>query len=149
VTVVANPLVDMTGALADLPVNILTNSDPARGLGSSIKKGVSHAKGERRGACLFVLGDQPFIRGQHLKDLIAKSKEAPESIIATAYPCGSMGVPALFPAVFFDDLLAIGDHMGAKEVIRSASGTVALAPKNDSLFDLDTPEDLAILMQIE
>jgi molybdenum cofactor cytidylyltransferase len=145
VTVIGNRAVDLTAAIGDLNINFMINPDPARGMGSTIKQAVSYAVEQSRGACLIVLGDQPFVGTAHLQRLIDTSQVHPESIIATAYPGGGAGVPALFPAVFYPDLLAIGDDYGAKEVIRSTPHHVNLTVDQKSLFDVDTPADLASL----
>jgi molybdenum cofactor cytidylyltransferase len=147
VSVVVSPMVDLSETLADLEIKLITKQNPSLGLGSSIKLAASYAKAAHLRACLFLLGDQPFIGLDHLRRLVSLSEARPQSIIATAYPQGGPGVPALFPAIFFDDLLAIQDQCGAKGVIQSDKSHVAIPTDQESLFDLDTPEDLVLLAQ--
>lgn len=147
VSVVGSPMVDLSETLANLEVNLIINQNPSRGLGSSIKLAANYAKTSHLRACLFLLGDQPFIGSDHLRRLVSLSESRPQSIIATAYPQGGAGVPALFPAIFFDDLLAIQDQGGAKGVIQSDKSHLAIPIDQESLFDLDTPEELALLAQ--
>lgn len=147
VSVVGSPMVDIAETLTDLEINLITNQNPSLGLGSSIKLAVGYAKAAQLRACLFLLGDQPFIGPDHMRRLVSLSESRPESIIATAYPKGGAGVPALFPAIYFDNLLAIQDQGGAQGVIQSDKSHLAIPIDPVSLFDLDTPEDLDFLAQ--
>jgi Uncharacterized MobA-related protein len=102
----------------DLNVDIITNHDWQNGMGSSLKKGLSHLlklQPDLNGIIVMVC-DQPAVSKIHLDKLIRPHLVNPHSIIASQYG-EAIGVPALLSADFFQPLLHLMTH-GAKKVIQ-------------------------------
>ncbi|MGZ8916547.1 MAG: nucleotidyltransferase family protein, partial [Methylobacter sp.] len=81
-------------------VSSIVNPDWQEGIASSIRAGVRALPGSA-GAALILLCDQPLINAAHMQNLLNNWQNAPACIVASQYH-HSVGVPALFPAVFFE-----------------------------------------------
>ena len=133
----------------DKSITILNNTNWNQGLGTSIAFAVKylqqfkmHTKG-----VLFVLCDQPFITVDYLKTMVSTFKQNTNQIITTSYENGKQGVPALFDASYFDELLQLKDDYGARYMLEKHHHKVeALVPPTKNM-DLDTKEDYANLYQ--
>jgi molybdenum cofactor cytidylyltransferase len=127
-------------ALAGLDVTVLTNDGWSEGIASSVRCGVRHAwDGDDRAAILLTC-DQPELRAAHLDALIAAHR-AGARVVASRY-AGVLGVPALFDASLFPDLMVLEGDVGARTVIRDAAPAAAVEWP-EGAEDVDTPEDLA------
>ncbi len=127
---------------------ILINADWQKGLGSSIALGVSTIlkdHPETRGV-LVLLPDQPLISRNHLEQIITEYDFKKGSIVATKYPEGKFGVPALFDCKYFNQLMKLSGDFGAKELIGSNLDQTLLIDPGDEIFDIDTPEDYSKLI---
>jgi len=114
-----------------LPVTIVKNPSWEKGMGSSIKVGLTAAINSE--AVLIMVCDMPFVTSQHLNNII----ETKQPIVASKY-LDTVGVPALFRKEMFNELLAIGDKEGARRII--ANHKSQIIPLGSGI-DLDTPED--------
>jgi molybdenum cofactor cytidylyltransferase len=92
------------------------------------------------GGVLFLVCDQPFIDADALRTLV-RSFEHSAGIVAAAY-AGALGVPALFAADFFPELLALEGASGARQIIRRHAARTTAVPMPAAALDLDTEEDL-------
>lgn len=120
------------------------NKNFETGLSSSIVSGVNHFKKNKLNfdGVLILLADQPAIETKYLKSIVDLFDKN-QSIIASKYG-NKLGVPAIFPKKYFEDLLLIEGDKGAKEFINHRKQEV-LSPKTTSnLFDIDTKEDLKL-----
>lgn len=108
------------------------------GLSTSIR-----AAAQAAGSCerlVLVLGDMPFIEGQHLRSLALVP-----GIAFTRYPDGSHGVPAGFPARCLARLKELPGNTGAS-AIDWHEEIKYLSPGSDlSLRDIDTQSDIVSL----
>ncbi|PPK86240.1 molybdenum cofactor cytidylyltransferase [Neolewinella xylanilytica] len=130
------------GELKALSVNVVHNSGYEEGLGSSIAAGVREilAPARRRPSRLLImLADQPSVTATFLAGLLRRS-EREASIVAAAYS-GRAGVPAVFPAHYFDVLQNLGGDAGAGQLLNGGEAPVTLIQPDVDLFDIDTPED--------
>jgi molybdenum cofactor cytidylyltransferase len=118
-------------AIETLPVTIVVNADWRRGMGSSIKAGLTAAKDSD--AVLFMVCDMPFVTSQHLDDIIGTT----HPIVASKYQ-DVVGVPALFRKEMFGELMRIEDSEGARTVIRNHKSAIIGLKSGE---DLDTPGD--------
>ena len=82
--------------------------------------------------------DQPYLTVEKLQELITKYQESKASIVATTYE-GIKGVPALFDARVFPQLLALNKDEGARKIIKHYDGTIATVNFPEGVIDLDTP----------
>src|SRR4051812_10963652 len=120
------PIVVVTGsnspeimrAIESEEIHIAANPEWKRGIGTSIRAGIQQLSAlapEIDGAVLLVC-DQPFVSAKVMSGLMQLWNGGGNPIVASAYS-GTLGVPALFAARCFDELLHLPDSSGAKPVI--------------------------------
>ncbi len=120
---------------------MVLNDDYATGMGTSIASAV-RALRHAADAILFVLVDQPFITAAHLQGIIARWSGAEHHIVATGFSA-THGPPVLLPSGCFDDLEALCDERGAKELLDDERFELTVVDFAGAAHDIDTPEDLA------
>lgn len=147
VVVLGHRVQDIRDRIQHLPVSILINDQWAKGMGSSIKCGISFLKENSLDAAILMTCDQPLLTTNHLNALILKYQENKGSIVASRYS-GLSGIPALFDKSFFDRLLQIDDQQGAKKVIEENRDHVFAVEFAGGNIDLDTPEDYRAYLQL-
>lgn len=125
-----------------LPLEIISNPDWEKGMGTSLRRGLTSARELVPGmeSVVIVVCDQPLVTSWHLKNLIRKYRTTKKSIVASAY-ANTIGVPALFDQSLFQALLAVEDGQGAKKILMDHAGSVLSIDFPDGSVDLDTPED--------
>ena len=133
-------------ALAETPVLTLYNKRWQEGMGTSLSAGAAAVSGTAQ-AVLVMLTDQPFIDEADLDHLVSAAKADPDSIAAGAYN-NTLGVPAIFPRRYLDDLKQLHGDKGARNIILRQSAVSEVAMPNAE-FDLDTPAALAEFKKIE
>ncbi len=134
--------------IEDLPVLIAENKDWEQGMGGSVKIGLARLlenDADLRGVIIMVC-DQPFADADLLEKLMAKYEETSALIVACEYE-NTLGVPALFAAEIFPELLALESSDGAKTLIKKHREQVASVPFPGGAFDIDTPEDYRKLIE--
>ncbi|MDQ3323512.1 MAG: nucleotidyltransferase family protein [Acidobacteriota bacterium] len=125
----------------DLPVQIAVNKNWETGMSSSIKVGLSaFSNGENIDAVVVTLCDQPLVSAKILRELGETFAETGKSIIACRY-AETIGVPALFARVVFDDLMDLREDEGAKKVIKKYEAETAVILAPEAAFDVDTAQD--------
>ena len=130
-------------AVSDLPVNIVPNADWQRGLASSLKAGLNSVE-PRCQAVMITLCDQVLVTESHLCRLAECWIREPSRIIASGY-ADTLGTPAVIPAEFFPQVLALVGDAGAKSILNNNAGRVRTVPIPEAEFDLDVPADLETL----
>ena len=128
--------------LESYPVDIVVNYTWERGIGNSIKTGVRSMINRNRSldGIMIMVSDQPVITYEYLLEQVRTFNESEHTIIASAYS-GTLGVPAIFAKVHFDELLQLDDTQGAKAVIMKNRANVQALDCPQGAIDLDTPED--------
>ncbi len=135
-------------ALVGLPdVRVALNSRWESGLATSLSAGLM-ALGENDNVegALVVLADQPFVDSHSLKSLI--DAFGASRLVASSYG-GTIGVPAVIGAEFFAELSQLEGDRGAGPWLRKRSEEVTAIPLPASPLDIDTPEDMALLRQLD
>jgi molybdenum cofactor cytidylyltransferase len=130
-------------AIEHLPIEIIFNPTWQRGMGNSLKVGLSHLLKEDpnlRGVITMVC-DQPLITASHLNKLIERFRETKSPIVASFYS-GSAGVPALFEKSLFEKMLSINDEHGAKKIINHYPDLVSIVDSPEGAIDIDTEDDV-------
>ncbi len=129
------------GALAGLPVDIVSNPRWADGMGRSISMGVAHmvAQTPDLDAALIAVCDQPYFQTDTVGALHAAFL-GHASIVAAHY-AGRAGVPVLFGRDHFDALTRLQGDQGAKQILTENSARVISVALPQLATDLDTPED--------
>lgn len=112
------------------------------GLGNSIACGTRHLLDTNKeyNGILVLLADQPLIDFSYLDTLITQFQKSPHSIVATDYG-NRVGVPAIFDAMYFKDLLQLRSDYGAKEIIKAHGNEVLKIAADGKELDIDTPEE--------
>ncbi len=120
----------------------LRNLDWNNGLSSSIQTATKFAIAEDATHLLLLACDQPFVSSALLQRLLMLVNEATHKvdIVACKYE-NSAGIPAIFPAIYFDDLLKLEGDKGAKSIILKSKAPVLVEFPRGSR-DVDLVEDL-------
>ena len=135
----------LTPELAGLDVSTVVNADWERGMGSSIRVGMTAlSPGPQTDAVLLTLCDQPLIGPSALKHLLDASHDA-HSIAAADYN-GTLGVPAVFGREYFAGLVALPDAAGAKSLLQRHAGRAATVPMPEAATDIDTREQYELIV---
>lgn len=117
--------------------------DPDAGLGASLRAGLVEVSSACEGA-LVLLCDQPALEADHLQALVAAWQRQPACAAASAY-AGVLGVPALLPRAWFDQLPADPGDRGARDLLRGRAAEVLAIPAPALSVDIDRPQDLSAL----
>jgi molybdenum cofactor cytidylyltransferase len=97
-------------------------------------------------AVVLLTCDQPFANGAVLTQLIQLRLTTGKPIIASAY-AGTLGIPALFDASCFPDLLRLKGDGGAKAIILARPHDVMPFDFPAGQIDVDTAADYEKLDQ--
>lgn len=124
-------------------VTLIVNSQWQEGMASSIRAGIK-ALPPSAAAVLIMLCDQPLINAEHIQNLLSGWQHAPTHIVVSEYH-QSVGVPVVFPAEFFTDLLALKGDRGAKPLILEFKDSLLKIPLSEAELDIDRPEDFELL----
>ena len=119
------------------------NDRPDLGLSHTIRLGT-----EAMRTCdgiLYMVADQPKLCQETVARIVEVFCQHPDRIVGAGHE-GRRGNPNLFPARFFEELMALsGDH-GGSSVIRAHEDALLLVETDaEELFDCDTPEALESL----
>ena len=122
---------------------VLPNEQPARGISRTIRLGTQALSG--CDGILYMVADQPKLRQETVARIVEVFCQHPDRIVGAGHE-GRRGNPNLFPARFFEELMALsGDH-GGSSVIRAHEDALLLVETDaEELFDCDTPEALESL----
>ncbi|WP_026231920.1 nucleotidyltransferase family protein [Neolewinella persica] len=127
--------------LADIDHLIFTyNAEWQAGMAGSIAAGVKAAAAYKPDGFLVTVADQPLLGKASLRRHFYTFMDHPESVVATWYP-ERLGVPAIFPARFTDDLLSGEGSRGARQLIAKEGDAVKVVRYKEPPEDIDTPED--------
>jgi molybdenum cofactor cytidylyltransferase len=148
------PIVLVTGALhealvadvAGLPVQAVHNPAWETGMASSIRVGLKAVQAAQPAAVLIMLSDQPLLTPELLRHLVLAQQQTQAPIVAAAYG-DALGVPAVFAAAVFPELLQLQGPAGAGRLIAGYGAAVGRVPFPAGLLDVDTPAQYAALLQ--
>jgi molybdenum cofactor cytidylyltransferase len=134
-------------AINGLSVEIVENTGWEEGMASSLRTGLMGMveKHPETDGILFMVCDQPFVTKSVLLCLIEKQQATGKAATASSYG-GQTGTPALFHRFFFEKLLELKGDKGARMLIASHPGDVAIVPFEAGAIDIDTKEDYEQLL---
>ena len=132
---------DVAPALSHSPASTVVNRDWEEGLASSIRTAVRSAPTQCEGL-LLLLGDQLAVTADDLRRLYSVWRRHPVLVAAALYG-GAPGLPAIFPAWAFPDLLELRGDRDPGLVLRRHAERLVRLPMPSAGVELDTPEDLA------
>ncbi len=123
-------------------VQVVENPDWNLGMGSSIRSGILSLAtcSETIDAAVIIVCDQPFLSPEIINHLVAAYHSTGKPIVACQY-AGTLGVPALFNHIFFSELAALKETVGAKHLIKKHFNEVFCIPFPLGAIDIDTPKD--------
>lgn len=126
-------------------VGVIVNPDWQEGMASSIRAGI-RALPASASAALILLCDQPLIGAEQIQALLNGWQQEPRRIAASEYRDG-IGVPAVFPAEFFGELLALEGDRGAKRLLMKFSANLLKIPLPEAELDIDSAGDFEQLIK--
>ncbi|MEM1255211.1 MAG: nucleotidyltransferase family protein [Cyanobacteria bacterium P01_H01_bin.21] len=128
--------------ISNLPVAIVKNSEWQTGMSSSIRCGIQALIRVSNSvkAAVILLCDQPFVSAETINQLKITYRSTHQSIVASTYQ-NTVGVPALFDAKLFLELISLTQAEGAKKVIQRHIDSVATVRFPQGAIDIDTPND--------
>jgi molybdenum cofactor cytidylyltransferase len=123
------------------------NEQPNLGQSHSLQMGLTTFR-DRPGVC-FLAADQPLLRRETVAELVEFWSHEPDQIAALGHD-GVRGNPCIFPARLYPNLMKLTGDVGGREVIRhEASLPRILEAAAAELMDVDTPETLEQVCQLE
>jgi CTP:molybdopterin cytidylyltransferase MocA len=126
--------------LDGLDVRVLRIRDADTGMAASLRAGLISLDASCAGA-LVVLTDQPALTADHLEALCAAWRAAPERAAASAY-AGVLGVPAVLPRAWFEEIIALRGDAGARALLRARSDDVTALAAPELAVDIDRVDDI-------
>jgi molybdenum cofactor cytidylyltransferase len=124
---------------------VIVNPDWQTGMASSIRAAI-RALPNSATAVMLMLCDQPLINNVQLQSLVSTWQATPEQIAASEYH-QSIGVPAIFPASYFDQLSMLAGDKGAKSVLIKHQTDLIRISLPEAELDIDTLADFQHLHQ--
>ncbi len=125
--------------IEDLPITIVDNPNHESGMASSIAAGIQSLSSKSPGT-LIMTCDQPFIKVEHFLQMIDVFNTRRPRICATGYENFS-GVPAIFSANLYPELLSLKGDRGARAVVEKYRHHLISFPCLDAALDCDTPQE--------
>jgi molybdenum cofactor cytidylyltransferase len=127
------------GALLEpLGFELILTDDAEQEMSASLALGIKAASTDSYEAALITLGDMPFVKVEHLQQLLARwdSRFAP---VVGSTKHGIPMPPAIFARSEFPDLCQTTGDRGARKLLLNAA---LVEPPPEQLADVDTIDDL-------
>jgi len=128
----------------------VTNERPQDGLSSSVRVGLdAAAEDERVAAVLIVLGDQPAIRPDAIRAVVAAAHGSPAPFVRAAYATDGAPNPVLVRRAAWAMAAGLSGDRGLGPLLATRPELVLAVPVAGANPDIDTPADLAALQPAE
>jgi molybdenum cofactor cytidylyltransferase len=127
-------------------VEFVQNLNPDLGQSSSLVVGLNQLGGEVEGA-IFLLADMPLINGRLVRALRQRHAETLAPIVVP-YAQGKRGNPVLFDRGAFDALRKLKGDRGGRGIFSNFAHE-RIEWDTSIHFDIDTPDDLQRLQELE
>ena len=141
--VVGHRAAEVTGALADLPVTIVSNPAYADGLSTSLRTGFAQLPSEVE-AAIVLLGDMPRVTAGLVEALASFWRDAgkPDALVPTFG--GRRGNPVLLSTRLAGAIAALTGDAGAGPLLRGLPDVREMPVEDPAVtLDVDTPAALA------
>ncbi len=146
VVVIGEGAGELRRALKKEPLEIVENADWETGQSSSVRIGLE-AVSEGSEAVVFLLADMPFVGPDLVSALVRRYRRTLAPLVAT-WAGGRRANPVLFDRETFSALQALKGDQGGRAIFRRHERE--FVEWDDSvLLDVDTPEDLERLREME
>jgi molybdenum cofactor cytidylyltransferase len=122
-------------------LRIVVNQAYEQGMASSLREGLS-AVDQESDAVLIVLGDQPFLQPQTLRQIIDGYFRSKAQIVVPTYR-GERGNPVLLDRSLFSEALVLEGDVGCRAIFSNHLEGISKVEVEDMgvLLDLDDPAD--------
>ena len=146
VVVIGEQAGDLRKALKKEPVELIEHENRDQGQSSSVRAGLESIS-DGTEAVVFLLADMPFVNSELVSALVQRYRQTLASLVAT-WAGGRRANPVLFDRETFPDLLALTGDQGGRAIFRRFERE--FVEWDDAvLLDVDTPEDLERLRELE
>jgi CTP:molybdopterin cytidylyltransferase MocA len=138
------PLIVVVGPGSDLRpsgTQRIVNERPERGLSTSLQAGLA-AVPEEAPAAVILLGDQPLVRADTIRALVAAADAKQGYAVLPRYADGGGPNPVLLPRSLFGLAQTATGDRGIGPVLAERPDIVIEVPAEGSNPDVDTPADL-------
>ncbi|HEY9733214.1 MAG TPA: nucleotidyltransferase family protein [Drouetiella sp.] len=119
------------------PIQALHNSNWQLGLSTSIHCATKMAMEQKASHLLLLTCDQPLVSKELIENILKLLDR--DTLVACKYGDTS-GIPAVFPAALFRELLLLKGDRGAKSIIQNNTSVILEFP--DGIYDVDQQADL-------
>lgn len=131
---------EVRASVQDLPIRAVDSEDWPLGLSHSLRAGIAALAPDCAGA-LILLCDQVALEAEHLHALVRAWRADPTRAAASRYD-DRLGVPALLPRAWFDDLRRLDGDRGAGALLAQRSERVVAIDNPALIVDIDRTIDL-------
>ncbi len=146
IVVIGEQAGDLRKALKKEPVELIENENRDQGQSSSVRAGLESIS-DRIEAVVFLLADMPFVTSDLAGALVQRYRQTLAPLVAT-WAGGRRANPVLFDRETFPDLLALKGDQGGRAIFRRFEREF-VEWDDTVLLDVDTPEDLERLRELE
>lgn len=148
IVVINQELMPHTAQLEALGLKVVINENYEKGMGSSISCGVRASENdsehipEHKRAWLISLADMPYIKPETILLLAEKMRDGAD-IVAPVFE-QQRGHPVGFSRRYLDELTALDEDVGARNIINNHQDNIELVPVSDEgvLKDIDYASEL-------
>ena len=146
IVVISEQAGDLRKALKKEPVELIENENRDQGQSSSVRVGLQSISNETE-AVVFLLADMPFVSSELVSALVQRYRQTLAPLVAT-WAGGRRANPVLFDRDTYPDLLALKGDQGGRAIFRRFEREF-VEWDDTVLLDVDTPEDLERLRELE
>lgn len=144
------PLIVVVAPRSDLRTygaQLVVNERPERGLSTSLQAGLA-ALSNDASAAVILLGDQPLVRAETIRALVAAADASPGYAVIPRYADGGGSNPVLLPRSLFSLAQTATGDRGIGPTLAERPEIVLEVPVAGSNPDVDTPADLDDVREI-
>jgi molybdenum cofactor cytidylyltransferase len=122
-------------------LQVVINQTYAEGMASSLRKGLS-ALHPQSAAALIILGDQPLVRPQTLREIVAGYHCSGAKIVIPSHQ-GKRGNPVLLSRSVFPEVMALEGDTGCRAIFSNHFDAIFKVEVEDQgiLLDIDNQDD--------
>lgn len=144
VVVINRELTDLSSQLEQLGLHVVVNEQAEQGMGSSIACAIRTREALKPAASgwLIMLADMPYIDTHTIRQLAIQLEQGAD-MIAPVYR-QQRGHPVGFNQCYKNELLALNQDTGARDILKKYQTELQLLPVEDEgvLIDIDRPADI-------
>jgi molybdenum cofactor cytidylyltransferase len=122
-------------------LKVVVNQAYAQGMASSLREGLS-ALDPQSAAALIILGDQPLVRPQTLREIMAGYHRSGAQIVIPSHQ-GKRGNPVLLSRSVFPEVMALEGDTGCRAIFSKHLDAISKVEVEDPgiLLDIDNQDD--------